>query len=139
MKVVKNKVAPPFRQAEFDIEYGEGISKEGCLLDLALEHDLIQKSGLVLLLRRDCGWARGATTPRQYLRQNPKLAAELEQKIHKKLGDAAAAKAEARDAQGPEAKPTAKARKTEAKAEPKKPEKAAQPAKAESAPQKKAA
>ena len=52
VKVVKNKVAAPFRQAEFDIEYGVGISKQGGLIDLGLEHDLVAEVGLVLLLRR---------------------------------------------------------------------------------------
>ena len=52
VKVVKNKVAAPFRQAEFDIEYGQGISSEGCILDLGLEHDIVSEVRLVLLLRR---------------------------------------------------------------------------------------
>ena len=52
VKVVKNKVAAPFRQAEFDIEYGAGISSEGCILDLGLEHNLVSEVGLVLLVRR---------------------------------------------------------------------------------------
>ena len=52
VKVVKNKVAAPFRQAEFDIEYGQGISTEGCIIDLGIEHDIVTEVGLVLLLRR---------------------------------------------------------------------------------------
>jgi recombination protein RecA len=85
VKVVKNKVAPPFRQAEFDIEYGTGISKEGCVLDLALEHDLIQKSGS-FFSHGETRLGQGRNNTKQHLRENPELAAELERKLGEKLG-----------------------------------------------------
>ncbi|HMA27438.1 MAG TPA: recombinase RecA, partial [Solirubrobacterales bacterium] len=85
VKVVKNKVAPPFRQAEFDIEYGVGISKEGGLLDMALEHDLIQKSGSFFSYR-ETRLGQGRNNTKEFLRDNPELGAELERKIHEKLG-----------------------------------------------------
>src|SRR5512144_806520 len=85
VKVVKNKVAPPFRQAEFDIEYGVGISKEGGLLDMALEHDLIQKSGSFFSYR-ETRLGQGRNNTKEFLRGNPELGAELERKIHEKLG-----------------------------------------------------
>src|SRR5918992_505331 len=85
VKVVKNKVAPPFRQAEFDIEYGVGISKEGGLLDMALEHDLIQKSGSFFSYG-ETRLGQGRNNTKEFLRDNPELAAELEGKIHGKLG-----------------------------------------------------
>jgi recombination protein RecA len=94
VKVVKNKVAPPFRQAEFDIEYGTGISKEGCLLDVALEHDLVQKSGSFFSYG-ETRLGQGRNNTKEFLRDNPELAAELEKKVGEKLGAAAEAETEA--------------------------------------------
>ena len=73
VKVVKNKVAAPFRQAEFDIEYGVGISNEGCLLDLALEHDLVQKSGSFFSYG-ELRLGQGRNNTKQYLAENPETA-----------------------------------------------------------------
>jgi recombination protein RecA len=84
VKVVKNKVAAPFRLAEFDIEYGVGISKQGCLLDLGLEHDLINKSGSFFSYG-ELRLGQGRNNAKQYLTENPKLADEIEAKILAKL------------------------------------------------------
>jgi recombination protein RecA len=86
VKVVKNKVAAPFRQAEFDIEYGTGISKEGCLLDLALEHDIVQKSGSFFSYG-ELRLGQGRTNTKQYLAENADLARELEAKLYEALGN----------------------------------------------------
>jgi recombination protein RecA len=83
--VVKNKVAAPFRQAEFDIEYGAGISNEGCLLDLALEHDLVQKSGSFFSYG-ELRLGQGRNNTKQYLAENPETAREIESKLADALG-----------------------------------------------------
>ncbi len=85
VKVVKNKVAPPFRQAEFDIEYGVGISKEGGLLDLAIEHDLVQKSGSFFSYG-ETRLGQGRNNTKEFLRQNPEVFAEIQGKLYEKLG-----------------------------------------------------
>ena len=85
VKVVKNKVAAPFRQAEFDIEYGLGISSEGCLIDLGLEHDIVQKSGSFFSYG-DERLGQGRNNAKAYLRENPDKAAEIERKIYDALG-----------------------------------------------------
>ena len=85
VKVVKNKVAAPFRQAEFDIEYGQGISAEGCILDLALEHNIVTKSGSFFSYGDErVGQGRGNV--KAYLRENPATTKELERKIYETLG-----------------------------------------------------
>jgi recombination protein RecA len=98
VKVVKNKVAAPFRIAEFDVEYGKGISKEGCVLDLALEHDLVQKSGSFFSYG-DLRLGQGRNNTKQYLAEHPELTTELEGLIYERLGierpDAAPSAAEA--------------------------------------------
>src|SRR5919198_3940682 len=88
-KIVKNKVAAPFRQAEFDIEYGVGISSEGCILDLALEHNIVQKSGSFFSYG-DERLGQGRGNVKGYLRENPAITKELEQKIYEAVGIAPA-------------------------------------------------
>jgi recombination protein RecA len=80
VKVVKNKVAPPFKQAEFDILYGEGISREGDLLDLATDRGVVQKSG-AWYSYGDLRLGQGRESARQYLKQNRALAEEMESKL----------------------------------------------------------
>jgi recombination protein RecA len=85
VKVVKNKVAAPFRQAEFDIEFGKGISTSGCLIDLGLEHNIVSKSGSFFSYGNDrLGQGRG--NAKAYLDENPAVAKEIEEKIYKALG-----------------------------------------------------
>lgn len=79
-KVVKNKLAPPFRQAEFDIMYGEGISQEGCIIDLGTQYDVIKKSG-AWYSYNDSKVANGREKMRLFLKDNPELAKEIEEKI----------------------------------------------------------
>ena len=95
VKVVKNKVAAPFRQAEFDIEYGAGISHEGGLLDLALEHDLVQKSGSFFSYG-ELRLGQGRNNTKQYLAENQELAQEIETKLFAELGVARAPAARSR-------------------------------------------
>ncbi|MEG2422141.1 recombinase RecA [Glutamicibacter sp.] len=84
-KVVKNKMAPPFKQAEFDILYGHGISREGSLIDMGVEHNLVKKSGAWFTYDGD-QLGQGKENARRFLRDNPDLADELERQILQKLG-----------------------------------------------------
>ncbi|GAB2460082.1 intein-containing recombinase RecA [Xylanimonas ulmi] len=118
VKVVKNKMAPPFKQAEFDILYGVGISREGGLIDMGVEHGLVRKSGSWFTYEGD-QLGQGKENARGFLRDNPDLANEIEKRIKEKLGvgakvdapadDAAAGKAAAPTAAGKAAAPAAAA------------------------------
>jgi recombination protein RecA len=85
VKVVKNKVAPPFKQAEFDIIYGLGISREGGLIDMGVEHGFVRKAGAWYTYEGD-QLGQGKENARSFLRDNPDLSDELEKKIKEKLG-----------------------------------------------------
>lgn len=85
VKVVKNKVAPPFKQAEFDIVYGEGISREGSLIDMGVDHGIIRKAGAWYTYNGD-QLGQGKENARAFLRDNPDLALEIEEKIKSTLG-----------------------------------------------------
>ena len=88
VKVVKNKVAPPFRSAEFDILFNEGISHEGSLIDAALEFSVLEKSGTWMSFG-DQRLGQGRDNVRNYLRENPTLSAEIEGKVREKASAAA--------------------------------------------------
>ena len=85
VKIVKNKLAPPFREAEFDVMYGEGISREGDLLDLAVEHKIVDKSGAWFAYGGD-RLGQGRENSKQFLKDNPQVARAIEEKVRKELG-----------------------------------------------------
>jgi recombination protein RecA len=85
VKVVKNKVAPPFKQAGFDIMYGAGISREGEILDIGSENDIVEKSGAWYSYNGD-RIGQGRDNARDFLKQNPAISLEIENKIREKFG-----------------------------------------------------
>jgi recombination protein RecA len=85
VKVVKNKVAPPFKQADFDILYGEGISREGEVVDLGSQHGIVEKSGAWYSYNGE-RIGQGKDNARDYLRERPALALEIENKIRERIG-----------------------------------------------------
>jgi recombination protein RecA len=88
VKVVKNKIAPPFRTAEFDIMYNEGISRTGDVLDLAVLHNIVGKSG-AWFDYADAKIGQGREASKLYLSQNPKVLAEIEKKVRAKVAEEA--------------------------------------------------
>ena len=85
-KIVKNKIAPPFRQAEFDIMYNEGISTTGDVLDLAVMHDIVQKSG-AFYKYNDETIGQGREAAKKYLKDNPDKLAEIDGKVRQSVAD----------------------------------------------------
>ena len=89
-KIVKNKVAPPFKEAEFDIMYGKGIAKEGEILDLAVKYDIIHKSG-AWFSYNESRLGQGRDNVKEYIRQNPEFMAEIETQVRQKLAEESSA------------------------------------------------
>lgn len=87
VKVVKNKIAPPFKEAEFDIIYGEGISREGCILDMAADRDIIDKSGSWYAYK-DQRIGQGRDNARQFLKDNPEIRDEIESLVRETINPA---------------------------------------------------
>jgi recombination protein RecA len=85
VKIVKNKLAPPFREAEFDVMYGEGISKEGDLLDQAVEKRIVEKSGTWFAYGGD-RLGQGRENAKQFLKDNPQIFRQIEERVRKELG-----------------------------------------------------
>ena len=85
VKVVKNKVAPPFKQAEFDIEFGKGISTEGCLIDLGIEHNVVTKSGSFFSYNEE-RLGQGRNNAKKFLEEHPEISKEIESKVYEALG-----------------------------------------------------
>ena len=85
VKVVKNKVSPPFREAEFDVMYGEGISREGDLLDLAVDRKIVEKSGTWFAFGGD-RLGQGRENVKQFLKENPAIFKTIEERVRKELG-----------------------------------------------------
>ena len=85
VKVVKNKVAPPFREAEFDVMYGEGISREGDLLDLAVEHKVIEKSGAWFAYGGE-RLGQGRENVKQFLKEHADITRTIEERVRRELG-----------------------------------------------------
>jgi recombination protein RecA len=104
VKVVKNKVAAPFKLAEFDVDYGEGISNESCLLELGVENDVVTKSGSFFSYG-ETRLGQGRNNAKAFLRDNPEMAADIESKIYAALGieQAGVPKAPAAEAAAPAA------------------------------------
>ena len=113
-KIVKNKVAPPFKAAEFDIMYGQGISREGEVLDLGVQYDIVKKSG-AWFSYGDQRLGQGRDNVKEYFRQNPDLTAEIEEKIREAMAKKTAAAAKSSE-QSPQTVPVTGAPTTKASA-----------------------
>jgi recombination protein RecA len=85
VKVVKNKMAPPFKTAEFDLMFGEGISQESCILDLAIDKEIIEKSGSWFSYKQD-RLGQGRENVKRFLKENPQITGEIDQKLREEVG-----------------------------------------------------